>query len=182
MAEQEIIKGCIQNNAQCQHTVFKQYAGRMMSVCLRYAATKPEAEDMLHDAFIKIFSSIKQFRSEGSFEGWIRKITVNTCLALLNKKRIFYSDAGMAEAITDEAGLNIISGLTEKELIKMISRLPDGYRIVFNLYVIEGYDHDEIAAMLNIKTVTSRSQLVKARKLLQKQILSQQKITSRHDG
>lgn len=181
MTEAEIIKGCIQNNVQCQHTVFKQYAGRMMSICLRYAATTPEAEDMLQDAFIKIFSSIHQFRSEGSFEGWIKKITVNTCLALLHKRRMIYIEADAANNIADANALHTISGLTEKELIKLISRLPDGYRIVFNLYAIEGYSHEEISVMLNIESVTSRSQLAKARKMLQKQILSQQKITARHD-
>ena len=153
-----------------------------MSVCLRYAATTGEAEDMLQHAFIKIFSSINQFRGDGSFEGWLRKITVHVCLAALRKKNIEFTGTDIPASMTDANASEAVSRMSEKELIKLISRLPDGYRAVFNLHVIEGYSHDEIAAMLNIEAVTSRSQLAKARKMLQRQILSQQKITAQHDG
>jgi RNA polymerase sigma factor (sigma-70 family) len=181
LTEEEIIKGCIQNNQHCQLALFKRYSRRMMGVCVRYASDTPEAEDMLQETFIKLFGAIHQFRFEGSFEGWIRKITVRTCLTLLKKKHIKYADI-TAEPVSDSSyTLYAISTICEKELIKMIRRLPEGYRIIFNLYVIEGYSHDEIAAMLNIETVTSRTQLAKARKMLQKQILSQQKIIARHD-
>ena len=181
MTEEEIIKGCIQNNQHCQLALFKQYAGRMMGVCLRYAPDTLEAEDMLQESFIKVFAAIHQFRFEGPFEGWIRKLTVRTCLALLQKKHIHYADIAVTETIADHQALCAISAMCEKELIEMIRRLPEGYRIIFNLYVIEGYNHDEIAAMLNIETVTSRTQLAKARRMLQKQIASQQKIITRHD-
>ena len=176
MTEEEIIKGCIHNNAHCQHALFKQYAGRVMGICLRYASANSEAEEMAQHAFIKLFNAIHQFRFEGSFEGWVRKITVRTCLAALQKKHIQYADINMADFVVDPNAVHAISALSEKELIEMIKRLPEGYRIVFNLYVIEGYSHDEIAAMLNIESVTSRSQLAKARKILQKQILLQQKV------
>lgn len=181
MTEEAIIKGSKQNNKQCQHALFATYAGRLMSICLRYAATSPEAEDMLQTAFIKIFSSIQLYRFEGSFEGWARRITVHVCLAALRKKNIQYAETDAVELIIDTTALQALSRIAEKELIRMISRLPDGYRIVFNLYVIEGYSHDEIALMLSIEAATSRSQLAKARKMLQKQILSQQKIAASHD-
>lgn len=179
MTETEIITGCIKANAACQHLLFNEHSRTLMTVCLRYAGNTAEAEDMLQEAFIKIFSSIHQYRFEGSFEGWIRKVTVNTCLRKLQKTKIRYHDTSSAalETIEDAAQPQAVSVLTEKELIRLISTLPNGYRIVFNLSVIEGYSHDEIAAMLGIEPATSRSQLIKARRLLQKQILSYQKIT-----
>jgi RNA polymerase sigma factor (sigma-70 family) len=182
LTEEEIIKGCIQNNAHCQHALFKQYAGRVMGICLRYASGTSEAQDMLQHTFIKLFDSIHQFRFQGSFEGWIKKIAVRTCLAALQKKHIQYVDINAADFIADTSALHAISALSEKELMEMIRRLPEGYRIVFNLYVIEGYNHDEISAMLNIESVTSRSQLAKARRMLQKQILLEQNNITRHVG
>ena len=181
MTEEEIIKGCKKNNTRCQHELFNMYAGKLMSVCLRYAASTRDAEDMLQNSFIKIFNSIQQYRNEGAFEGWIRKITVNTCLAHLRKKSFNYTEEKNAGNVADINTLQAVSSISEKELIKMISKLPEGYRIVFNLYVIEGYSHEEIAKMMNIEAVTSRSQLAKARKMLQEQILSQQKIIMSHD-
>jgi RNA polymerase sigma factor (sigma-70 family) len=152
-----------------------------MAVCSRYAGTSPEAEDMLQESFIKIFSSIHQYRSEGSFEGWLRKITVNICLRKLQKTKIRFDDLAAVESVSDDVHPDVISMLTEKELTGLISSLPDGYRIVFNLSVIEGYSHDEIAAILDIKAATSRSQLIKARKQLQKQLLDHQKIILHHE-
>jgi len=181
LTEEAIIQGCIENDPQCQHMLFKQYSKAVMGVCLRYAADTSEAEDILQDTFIKLFKTIRQFRFEGSFEGWIRKIAIRTCLAALQKKRIRYTDVNSAEFAIDPNALHAISAMSEKELIEMIRQLPDGYRIVFNLYVIEGYGHDEIAAMLNIDSGTSRSQLAKARKMLQRQILLQQKIIMHND-
>lgn len=152
-----------------------------MTVCSRYARTSPEAEDMLQDSFIKIFSSIQQYRSEGPFEGWLRKITVNTCLRKLQKTKIVFDDLATVETLNDDVHPDVISTLTEKELIGLISSLPDGYRVVFNLHVIEGYSHDEIAAILGIQPATSRSQLIKARRQLQKQLQEYQKIILYHE-
>jgi RNA polymerase sigma factor (sigma-70 family) len=181
VTEHDIIKGCLRKDISCQYMLFQQYAGRLMTVCRRYAGDKPEAEDMLQESFIKIFNALQQYRYQGSFEGWMKKLVVNTCLKILQKKIIRYPDTPLLELVTDAVQPQAISGLEEEELIKMITGLPDGYRIVFNLYVIEGYSHDEIAEMLNIETVTSRSQLIKARRMLQKQILSHQKIALSHD-
>ena len=176
MQEEEIINGCLKNNAICQRVLFDMYSRILMSVCLRYANDTAEAEDMLQESFIKIFAAIHQYRYEGSLEGWLKKVTINTCLRKLQRATIRFEDTSIAESLSDTIHPNAISSLTEKELIKMISNLPNGYRIVFNLRVIEGYSHEEIAAMLGIEQVTSRSQLIKARRMLQKQILSFQKI------
>ncbi|CAN5642510.1 RNA polymerase sigma factor [soil metagenome] len=176
MTEAEIIKGCVRKNIRCQRSLFDQYASRLMTMCLRYASDTPEAEDMLQESFIRIFNVLDKYRFEGSFEGWLKRITVNICLKILQKKKIRFVEVDTHELIQDISEPQVISSLSENELIKMISNLPDGYRIVFNLYVMEGYSHDEIARMLNIEAATSRSQLVKARRMLQKQILLHQKI------
>ena len=168
MTEAEIIKGCVRKNVRCQRLLFDAYAGRLMTVCLRYACDTPEAEDMLQESFIRIFEAVDQYRFEGSFEGWLKKIAVNVCLKILQKKRIKFTEISSLELVTTTAEPQTFSSLSENELLKMISELPDGYRIVFNLYVMEGYSHDEIAGMLNIDATTSRSQLLKARRLLQK--------------
>ncbi len=182
MTEKEIIAGCIKKKAQCQHLLFNQYSRKLMTVCLRYAGSTEEAEDMLQESFIKIFSSITQYRFEGSFEGWLRKLTINICLRKLQQAKIKYDDTSVLDTVSHAIPDNAVSSLSEKELIRMISCLPQGYRIVFNLNIIEGYSHEEIALMLNIEAATSRSQLIKARRLLQKQISAQQKIIIKHEG
>ena len=176
MTEEQLIKGCIRKDVACQRTLFEQYAGRLMTICLRYSCDKPEAEDMLQEAFIKIFSHIYQYKFEGSFEGWMKRIVVNCALKAIQKKKTRFLEINNHDSVSPKTDSVALSHLSEDELIKLISNLPDGYRIVFNLYVMEGYSHDEIAAMLNIQAATSRSQLVKARKMLQKQIVVNQKI------
>lgn len=175
MTESELIKGCIKKDNGCQYLLFKQYAGMLMTVCQRYAANREEAKDILQDSFIKIFTNIYQFRFEGSFEGWMKRIVANCALKMTEKKKIAFTnnEAEQNIATTDSSA---VSNLTETELLKLISSLPDGYRMVFNLYVMEGFSHFEIAEMLKIEVATSRSQLAKARKLLQKQIILNQKI------
>lgn len=180
MTEKEIISGCLKSDAACQHLLFTKYSRKLMTVCLRYAGITTEAEDMLQESFVRIYSSIHQYRFDGSFEGWMRAVTVNVCLRKLQKKKIRYDDV-LSLAGAEDVNPDIVSTLTEKELMEMISNLPNGYRIVFNLSVIEGYSHDEIAAMLDIEPATSRSQLIKARRLLQKQISGDQKIILKHE-
>jgi RNA polymerase sigma factor (sigma-70 family) len=174
LTEQELIKGCIKQNPLCQRMLFDQYAGKFMTVCLRYANDAMEAEDMLQDGFVRIFNNIHQFKFEGSFEGWMRRIVVNVCLKQLQKKKLYFSEIKEYSGPALEA--SAYTSLGEEDLMKLISNLPDGYRIVFNMNVIEGYSHEEIANMLSIQPSTSRSQLVKARKMLQQQIVELQKI------
>ncbi len=162
----------------CQKEIFHRYASRMLGVCHRYARNSADAEDILQDAFIKVFDKIHQFKFEGSFEGWIRRIVVNTALKKYSLRRYEKEVVGYEVKDKDENMLEpaAYSHLTEKELLDLINSLPDGYRVIFNLYVIEGFQHDEIADMLGIQPGTSRSQLVKARNMLQRQILQLQKV------
>lgn len=176
MTEFELIKGCIKQNTNSQRMLFEQYAGKFMTVCNRYANDVMEAEDMLQEGFIRIFNNVHQFKFEGSFEGWMRRIVVNVCLKHLQKKKLQFSEIKENHAETPAIQAYAFNHLGEEELLKLINQLPDGYRIVFNLNVIEGYSHEEIAQLLNIQASTSRSQLVKARKMLQQQILQLQKI------
>lgn len=176
MTEYELIKGCIKHDPACQRLLFEQYAGRMMTVCLRYAKDAMEAEDMLQEGFIRIYNYIDQFKFEGSFEGWIRRVVVNTALKHLQKKRLSFTEINDNNQQTPRLESYAYSNLGEEELMKLINQLPTGYRTIFNLNIIEGYSHEEIAKMLDIQPSTSRSQLVKARKMLQNQILNLQKI------
>lgn len=176
MTEQELIQGCIQENKHCQKEVFRRYAGRMLAICLRYARHRLEAEDILQDAFIKIFDKIASFEFKGSFESWIRRIVVNTALKNYRKSSFQYEQIGLEEELDVAIDPVIYGDLHTEELMNLVARLPDGYRIVFNLFAIEGYSHREIAETLNIKESSSRSQLVKARKLLQNMILQTQRV------
>lgn len=176
LTDEELIVGCLRNEAACQKELFDRYAGRLLGVCHRYARNKSDAEDILQDAFIKIFDKLGQFRGQGSFEGWMRRIAVNTALKKYSLTRYSKETAGLdtSENFDYRTEETVHAQLSEKDLVALINKLPDGYRLIFNLYVIEGYQHEEIARMLNIQPGTSRSQLVKARLMLQKQIIELQ--------
>jgi len=176
VTEQDLIKGCINNDGKCQKELFRRFAGKMLVVCMRYARHRMEAEDMLQDAFIKVFKNLSFFEAKGSFEGWVRKIVVNTALKHIDKKSFTKEQIGGEQDYDPGADPDIFSHLGEKDLLKMVASLPDGYRVVFNLYAIEGFSHKEIADLLEIGESTSRSQLVKARKMLQDMVLNMQKI------
>jgi RNA polymerase sigma factor (sigma-70 family) len=178
LTEHELIKGCIRKDATCQKEVFNRYASRMLGVCHRYARTYADAEDILQDAFIKVFNKMHQFKFEGSFEGWIRRIMVNTALKKYQPQRYQKEVVGYEIHQSNEGGMEAgaYTHLNQKEILALVNNLPDGYRLIFNLYVMEGFAHEEIAEMLGIQPSTSRSQLVKARSMLQKQILQLQKI------
>lgn len=176
LTEFELIKGCIKQNSNCQRTLFDEYAGKFMTVCLRYAKDAMEAEDMLQEGFVRIFNNLHQFKFEGSFEGWMRRIVVNVALKHLQKKRIQFNEIKDNQQQGPSLDAQAYSHLGEEDILKLINQLPDGYRLVFNLNVIEGYSHEGIANFLNIQPSTSRSQLVKARKMLQEQIIQLQKI------
>ena len=176
ISENEIFSGCLKGNVKFQKILFEKYSGKFMTVCMRYANDQMQAEDMLQEGFIRIFNHLNQFKSEGSFEGWMRRIVVNVCLKIIKNKRInFSTDDDFGIQIPDSS-TDAPSHLSEDELLRLIKRLPTGYRIIFNLHAIEGFSHDEIGDMLKIKASTSRSQLVKARKMLQQQIINLQKI------
>ena len=178
MTDDELIRGCIKEDESSQRELFRKYAGKMLGVCQRYAHNSGDAEDIVQDAFIKVFEKIHQFKNEGSFEGWVRKIVVNTALKKYTLIRYDKEVSGFEINDRNESSTeaSAFSHLTEKELLLLINNLPDGYRLIFNLYVIEGYQHEEIAQMLKIQPGTSRSQLVKARNMLKQQIMQKQRI------
>lgn len=170
MTEQEIIQGCIENKASAQEKLYSLYSRRMMAICLRYTRSRAEAEDIFHEAFIKVFKNIHTWQG-GSFEGWMRRIFVNTAINHFHQNRKYFDhvDASYAESMLSSTE-NIISQLSNQELLEIIDRLPDGYKLIFNLHVVEGYSHNEIAEMLNIAEGSSKSQLSKAKAHLKKLI------------
>ena len=174
----QLIRCCIEGNRLSQKQLYELFAPKMFAVCLRYSKNREEAEEILQEGFVQVFKSLKNFRHEGSFEGWIRKIVVNTALKKYSLIRYDKELSGYEVKDRDESSMepSAYAHLSQKEIMEMINNLPDGYRLVFNLYVIEGYQHDEIANLLRIQPSTSRSQLVKARHMLQKQITELQKI------
>ncbi len=167
MTEDELIDKCLRGDHRAQKALFDKFSGKMMSVCMRYAAEREQAEDVLQDGFVKIFGHLSKFKREGSFEGWIRRTMVNTSLDSLRKKRAVTIDTDISEAEylagTDEKSLG---KLRLEELMKLIHEMPTGYRTVFNMYAIEGYSHREIADELGITESTSKTQFRKARTYL----------------
>lgn len=170
--EKKLVRLCKQKSNKAFNKLYDNYAPVLFAICLRYAADKSEAEDILQESFIKIFNNIKRYKSQGSFEGWLKRVTVNTALNYLRtRKRLLYSDEKdkeMNQFIDDK--IDAVSQMSENEILNCIQDLPAGYRTIFNMYVIEGYKHAEIAKILNISVNTSRTQLIKARKALQKEL------------
>ncbi len=164
--EDELIEGCVREDVHFQKMLYEKYAGKMMGVCLRYCNSQQEAEDVLQDAFIKIFDKIKSFEKRGSLEGWIRRIMVNSALKS-NDKRVRKFEPGSLDTSPEPLfDPTAISKMETKKLLSIIQELPDGYKAVFNMYAIEGYSHKEIADKLDINEVTSRTQFARAKKYL----------------
>lgn len=170
MKEEKLIQGCINEEKAAQRYLYDHFSPKMYYVCLRYARHASEAQDMLQDGFIKVFDNISSFKSNGSFEGWIRRIIVNTALNYCRKSSFKQEKLGIEDYQDKVVNAKALSNMGEKELLALIQQLPDGYRMVFNLYVIEGYSHKEIGEKLNITESTSRSQLAKSRKWMQMEL------------
>ena len=168
--EYDLVLKAQAGEADAQKEIFERFAGKMMTVCRRYARHELEAEDILQDSFIKVFRKLDQFSFNGSFEGWIRKIVVNTALKCIKKKGFQMEQHGLENIPEESVHPGVFSKLSEEELLKLIQELPIGYRTVFNLYALEGFSHKEISEQLEIGESTSRSQLVKARRMLQKMV------------
>ncbi|MDB5273037.1 MAG: polymerase subunit sigma-70 [Chitinophagaceae bacterium] len=161
----ELVKKCINNEPAAQKELYKQLSGKLFAICYRYTKNKAEAEDWLQESFIKIFSNLKSFKFEGSFEGWAKRIAVNHILSDFKKKKALkFTDELEENTLTIEA--EAPSNFGKEDLIRFINLLPEGKKLIFNLYVIEGYSHKEIAETLNINEGTSRGQLAKAREQL----------------
>lgn len=167
--EKEIIGLAVEHNRHAQHKLYSKYSPKMLGVCRQYIKDLHQAEDVMITSFMKVFTNLKNFEHKGSFEGWIRRIMVNECISFIrvHKKVTFIED----ENYIEEQYNNIESQFSVEEIQFLIDNLPDGYRMVFNLYCIEGFKHQEIAVMLGINEGTSKSQLSHARKMLQNTII-----------
>ena len=150
-----------------QYELYQRVAPKMYGVCLRYAGNAEEAEDILQEGFIKVFNKIGSFRSEGSFEGWIRRIFVNTAIEHFRKKTYLQPITETEENTVEGKYLSVLDELAEKDIIQLVQQLSPGYRTVFNMYVVEGYTHKQIAEQLGISEGTSKSQLSRAKLILQ---------------
>ena len=175
--DKNLVDGCRRQDRHAQRFLYEHFSGRMLALCCRYVKDRMEAEDVMVTAFTKIFDRIHQFKGDGSFEGWVRRIMVNESLSFLRRNKGMYleTDIELAEREPDYDKLD--NALEAEDLLKLISELPAGYRIVFNLYAIDGYSHQEIAAQLGINENTSKSQLSRARAYLQKRLVHMENIT-----
>jgi RNA polymerase sigma factor (sigma-70 family) len=167
IAETDLIRGCIEGNRRMQEALYSRFSPRMYAVCLRYAGNAEEAEDILQEGFIKIFKKLDSFRGEGSFEGWIRRIFVNTAIEHFRRKRYLQTVSEKEENTIEGKDISVLDKMAAKDIMALIKELSPGYRTVFNMYVVEGYTHKEIADMLGISEGTSKSQLSRAKVILQ---------------
>lgn len=174
MSEEELIRSCLRGVPQSQKLLYERFAGKMYGVCLRYARSSSDAADILQEGFVKVFTKLGQYGFQGSFEGWIRKIMVNTALRQYQRQRFDREESGLERLPDHPVDPDALSLLSEAELLKLIAQLPDGYRVVFNLVAVEGYSHGEVAETLGIQESTSRSQLTKARRWLCEQVETMQ--------
>jgi len=168
--EADLIKGCLNGDSKMQEELYKRFAPKMYAVCLRYSNNAENAQDLLQEGFIKIFRNLSRFRGDGSFEGWIRRIFVNTSIEYFRKKTNLFSITEKEDLVVEDSSLNALDRLAEKDIILLVQELSPGYRTVFNLYAIEGYSHKEIGTMLNINEGTSKSQLARAKSILKKKV------------
>jgi RNA polymerase sigma factor (sigma-70 family) len=178
--EKELVKSCLKNDAEAQKEFYYRYAPKMFGICFRFSKNQMEAEDIMQEAFIRAYSKLRSFKFQGSLEGWVRKIIVNTSINYIKKNKVYFSEINIEdvaeekfEIVKDEA----LSRLGEEEIINLIQELPAGKQLVFNLYIYEGLSHKEIAKKLNISINTSKSQLAKAKKMLQEKLQSLQQVS-----
>src|ERR1700710_1390106 len=176
MTEQAIITGCLHNDPSSQRELYNRYSPKMLSVCYRFGQSREDAEDMLQEGFIKVFTQIHTFQNKGAFEGWIRRIIVHTCINNLKKNKRFNESVDIIHATTLQVREETVPSIVQaKQVVECIRLLPLGYRTVLNLYAIEGYSHKEISIMLEIEESTSRSQYTRAKQMLE-DILIRKKI------
>ena len=180
MTENELIAGCIRQDKACQEALYKRFYGKMMGVCLRYAKNRDEASDMLQEGFIKVFTSLRNFSFKGSFEGWVRRIVVNTAVDHLRRNKheymivstVYAREGDVPDPAEDVEEENLLNNLSEEEILTAVSQLSPAYRTVFNLYVMENFPHKQIADQLGISEGTSKSNLAKARFQLKKNLFN----------
>lgn len=164
----EIIEGCVNGDSKSQQAVYQKFYGRMLGACMRYAKDREEARDILQDGFLKVFTNIRSYTGTGSFEGWIRKVIINTALDYIrkNKKLVQYADSDYVEENAEEIIDDESNGqldISAEEIMKAVQQLPTAYRTVFNMFVVDGFSHQDIADQLGINIGTSKSNLSKAK-------------------
>ena len=168
MSLNELVKQCAKNDRKAQEEIYQLFSGKLFSICLKYSKNKQEAQDNFQDGFITIFNKIGQFKFKGSFEGWLKRVMVNTILLKYRQKNVLNL---VTEEIPDEVIVDIDDDEVSLDfLLNLIQELPDRYRMVFNLYVLDGYSHKEISKMLQIAEGTSKSNLARARAILKRKI------------
>lgn len=171
MDDTSLVIECVKGNVRAQRELFDKYARKMLGVCMRYAKDTEQAEDILQDGFVKVFNKLKDFKNEGSLEGWVRRIMVNTALDQIRKNAKTMGDLNI-----DDVGYKIenndfmVENLMAEDLMKMVQAMPEGYKVVFNMFAIEGYSHSEIADTLGISENTSKSQYSRARAYLRERL------------
>ncbi|MBM3165535.1 MAG: RNA polymerase sigma factor [Bacteroidetes bacterium] len=171
MEDLKLVQECLNGNSRAQKTLFDKFAPRMMAVCFRYMRGKDNAEDAFQLGMIKVFAKLAEFKFEGPLEGWIRRIMVNTCLDQLRKNQRLISDVGFEEvAFKMEVSEAVLSSMNTEALMALIQSMPTGYRVVFNMFAIEGFSHQEIAQKMGVSESTSKSQYLRARAYLRQRI------------
>lgn len=175
-SEEELIEGCARGDRRFQQALYERFAGGMYAVCCRYCTGQQEAEDVLQEAFIKVFEKVGDFRKESSLAWWIKRIVVNTALNANRSKLYLYPMVDVQDLNEASAQADGLQAYSHQELLEIIRALPDGCRVIFNLYAIEGYKHHEIADMLQISEGTSKSQYARARALLRERLEQQREI------
>lgn len=168
VSEKELIRRCRAGEGPAMKHLYERYAGRMLGVCCRYVRDRETARDLLHDGFVTVFTKIADFRGEGAFEGWLRRIFVTTALGYLRKNANLFEAHGSERAEIPDREIGALEKMSAQELLERIGRMPEGYRTVLNLYAVEGYSHREIAELLNISENTSRTQYMRAKNHLRR--------------
>ena len=171
LSESHLIENCINGDRKSQKALYDRFSGKMFAICLRYSKNQMDAEDILQEGFVKLYNNLNRFRGEGSFEGWVRRIFVNTAIEHIRRKNLNTAvGEGLENSIVDKRQ-SALDNLYEKDLLKTSRTLSDGYRTVFNMYAVEGYSHKEIASRLGITESTSKSQFSRAKALLRTLII-----------
>lgn len=180
--EAQLITALKRGESRAHKVVYERFSGKMLAVCTRYCANRDDAEEVMLDGFMRVFEKIEQFREEGSFEGWIRRVMVTESLMFLRKSKQWRQEVSLDDVAVEPDYEWADAELNETDLLRLVNQLPDGYRTIFNLYAIEGYAHAEIAQMLGISEGTSKSQLSRARVLLQASLKKLEQEPGRRNG
>ena len=174
MSDSELVSECLKGKSSAQRTLFQLHSGKMLAVSLRYMGSTMEAEEVLQESFIKVFEKLNQWKGDGPLGGWIRTIVVNTSLTRIKNNKKFRLDKNIDDAISlSDNGEDQMEALQAADLMKLIAQMPEGYNTVFNLFVVEGYGHKEIAELMGISESTSKTQFLKGKNWLVKRINEQ---------